>query len=119
MLSYEVQGLTPLESLRAGRGILAPRLMMMMMMMMMMMHVLALVLLMTVALVIAGARSCGCHYRSLASHWAAGAQRSYPSLSLASWTRSMLRFHILLDVVVELVRVQPADDEMMIFPKPS
>ena len=112
MLSYEVQGLTPLESLRAGRGILAPRLMMMM-------HVLALVLLMTVALVIAGARSCGCHYRSLASHWAAGAQRSYPSLSLASWTRSMLRFHILLDVVVELVRVQPADDEMMIFPKPS
>ena len=114
MLSYEVQGLTPLESLRAGRGILAPRLMMMMMM-----HVLALVLLMTVALVIAGARSCGCHYRSLASHWAAGAQRSYPSLSLASWTRSVLRFHILLDVVVELVRVQPADDEMMIFPKPS
>ena len=114
MLSYEVQGLTPLESLRAGRGILAPRLMMMMMM-----HVLALVLLMTVALVIAGARSCGCHYRSLASHWATGAERSYPSLSSASWTRSMLRFHILLDVFVELVRVQPADDEMMIFPKPS
>ena len=87
--------------------------------MVVMVQVLALMMLMTVALVTAVAWSCGCHYCFLASHWAAGAQWSYPSCSSPSWTRSVLCFHILLDVVAALVRVQPADDVMLIFPKPA